>query len=109
VYHRAPMRTRVGWVLGALGGLAAYRAWSLRRGRRGLSAVKQSGADPRAEELRRRLDESRAIVEERDEFEAGETTVDRAEPTLSGLDDRRRQVHEQGRATVERMRPPSDR
>jgi hypothetical protein len=103
------MRSRLGWVLGALGGLAAYRAWSLRRGRRGPSAVQQSGPDPRAEELRRRLDESRAIVEERDEFEAGETPIDRAESTLSGLDDRRRQVHEQGRAAAERMRAPSDR
>jgi hypothetical protein len=61
--------------------------------------------DPRAEELRRRIAESRAIVEERDEFEQAETTVDRADPDI---DVRRRSVHEHGRATVDEMRgPPS--
>ena len=37
-------------------------------------------ADPRADELRRKLAEARTIVEEREEFEAAETPVDRAEP-----------------------------
>jgi hypothetical protein len=56
--------------------------------------------DPRADELRRRIAESRALVEERDEFEQAETTVDRADPDV---DDRRRSVHEQGRAAVDEM------
>jgi hypothetical protein len=60
--------------------------------------------DPRAAELRRRLDESRALVDERDEFEAGETSIDRAEPAASNLDERRRLVHEHGRGAVEAMR-----
>ena len=60
--------------------------------------------DPRAEELRRRLAESRSIVEERDEFEAAELTVDRAEPAPEDPESRRRSVHETGRATIEQMR-----
>ncbi len=37
--------------------------------------------DP-ASELRHKLDESRAITQERDEFEAGEVPVDQAEPGI---------------------------
>jgi hypothetical protein len=61
-------------------------------------------ADPRAEELRRKLDESRSLVDERDEFEGAELTVDRAEPAPEDPESRRRAVHEQGREAVERMR-----
>jgi MYXO-CTERM domain-containing protein len=63
-----------------------------------------SGLDPRAEELRRKLEESRSIVEERDEFEAAEVTVDLAEPAPEDPESRRRAVHDAGRATVDRMR-----
>ena len=62
-----------------------------------------SAPDPRADELRRKLAESRSIVEERDEFEAAEVTVDRTEPAPDP-ESRRRAVHDAGRATVERMR-----
>jgi hypothetical protein len=60
--------------------------------------------DPRAEELRRKLAESRTIVEERDEFEGAELTVDLAEPAPEDPESRRRTVHESARATVEQMR-----
>ncbi len=63
-----------------------------------------SGLDPRADELRRKLAESRSILEERDEFEAAEVTVDLAEPAPEDPESRRRAVHDAGRATVERMR-----
>ena len=59
--------------------------------------------DPRAEELRRKLAESRTIVEEREEFEAAETTVDEVQP-LEDPETRRRAVHESARATAEQMR-----
>jgi hypothetical protein len=62
------------------------------------------GLDPRADELRRKLAESRSIVEERDEFEAAEVPVDLAEPAPVDPESRRRAVHDAGRATVERMR-----
>jgi hypothetical protein len=61
-------------------------------------------ADPRAEELRRKLDESRSLVEERDEFEGAELTVDRAEPAPEDPESRRRAVHDSARETVQQMR-----
>ncbi|MDQ2967465.1 MAG: hypothetical protein M3R37_04000 [Actinomycetota bacterium] len=63
-----------------------------------------TGPDPRADELRRKLAESRSIVEEREEFEAAEVTVDLAQPAPEDPESRRRAVHDAGRATVERMR-----
>jgi len=65
---------------------------------------REPAADPRADELRRKLDESRSIVEERDEFEGGELTVDLAEPAPEDPESRRRGVHDSARATVEQMR-----
>jgi hypothetical protein len=59
--------------------------------------------DTRAEELRRKLAESRAIVDERDDFEAAETPVDVVEAP-GDPEVRRRAVHEAGRAAAERMR-----
>jgi hypothetical protein len=73
-------------------GAAVYRKL---RGRR-----RSPEPDP-AVELRRKLDESRTIVEERDEFESAETPVDQAEP---GPDDRRRAVHDQARSAIDEMR-----
>lgn len=86
------MRARTAWI-GAIGVAAAAAYRSLRRRK---SAPAE---DPRAEELRRKLDESRAVVDEREEFESAETPVDEAE-----VDDRRRAVHERGRAAAEQMR-----
>jgi hypothetical protein len=60
--------------------------------------------DPRASELRRKLAESRSIVEEREEFEAAELTVDQVESVPEDPEARRRAVHEAGRTTVDRMR-----
>jgi hypothetical protein len=82
--------------LAALLGFAAF-ARRLRRRRSETPSV-----DP-AEELRRKLDESRSIVSEREEFEEAETPVDQAQPP-AGVDERRRQVHEQGRQAVDEMR-----
>ena len=59
--------------------------------------------DPRADELRRKLDESRTVVDEREEFEAGETPVDQADPDAP-VEDRRNAVHERGKAAAEQMR-----
>jgi hypothetical protein len=91
------MRARTAW-LGAIGVAGAAVLRSLRR----KPATVGPAPDPRAEELRQRIDESRALVDERDEFESAETPVDQAE-----VDDRRRAVHERGREAVERMRGDS--
>jgi len=84
------------WLLGALALFGFLR-------RRREPAVEAPG-DPRAEELRRKLAESRTIVEERDEFEGAELTVDLAEPAPEDPESRRRTVHDSARATVEQMR-----
>ena len=86
------MRRPWAWAAGAFAGL-------LRRRR-----VPAVAVDPRAEGLRQKLAESRSIVEERDEFEGGEVTVDAAEPAPEDPESRRRAVHESARATVEQMR-----
>jgi hypothetical protein len=92
------MRSRIALIAGAAVGTAgvAYRA--LRRGKR------DSAADPRADALRRKLDESKPLVSERDEFETHETAVDEVEPAT--LDEKRTAVHERGRAAVDEMRQP---
>ena len=89
------MKRPLAWLLGAA---AVFGFWR----RRHEPAV--STTDPRAEELRRKLDESRSIVEERDEFERAELTVDRAEPAPEDPESRRRAVHESARAAAEQMR-----
>ncbi|MDX6408763.1 MAG: hypothetical protein QOE13_1834 [Gaiellaceae bacterium] len=88
------MKHRLAWLLG---GFALFGF--LRRRHEAPAEL-----DPRADELRRKLAESRAMVEERDEFEAAEVTVDLAEPAPADPESRRRAVHEAGRATLERMR-----
>jgi hypothetical protein len=70
----------------------------------GLLRRRRGQVDPRAEELRRKLEESRSLVEERDEFEGGEVTVDLAEPAPEDPASRRRAVYDSARATVEEMR-----
>jgi MYXO-CTERM domain-containing protein len=89
----AAMKRPLAWMLGG------FAVFGFLRRRREVP----SGPDPRADELRRKLAESRSIVEERDEFEAAEVTVDRAEPAEDPAS-RRRAVHDAGRAAVERMR-----
>ena len=99
------MRRLLTLLSGAIAGFGLYR---LLAGRRQAPVYEgppepEPGDDPRAEELRRRLAEARTIVEEREEFEAAETPVDRAEPAPE-VDERRRRVHDEGRRTAERMR-----
>ena len=88
------MKRPLAWLLGG------FALFGFLRRRREPAA----DSDPRAEELRRKLEESRSIVQERDEFEVGETPVDQAEPTPVDPAQRRRDVHEEGRAAVEQMR-----
>jgi hypothetical protein len=89
---------RLALLLGALG-LAGvlYRL----AGRRAASPPLAPARDP-ADELRRKLAESREVLEEREEFESAETPVDRAEPAPD-VDERRRRVYEEARAAARRM------
>lgn len=95
------MRRLVGWIGGAVGGITAYRL--LRRQPQDAPA----GPDTRADELREKLAESRAaepvVVEE---SEAAEPVAEEEPPTEpDSPEERRRQVHEEGRAALDEMRP----
>lgn len=85
------MSKRLLWLAAPLGVAAGIARRMRRRGR------SEEAPDPRAEQLRRRLDESREIVSEREEFESGETPVD-------SVEDRRRGVHERGREAIDEIR-----
>jgi len=92
------MRRFIAGIVCGAGALFAFR-WRLRRRRRGEPAVE----DP-AEELKRKLEESRTTES------APEPAVEPATPpepsaAEAGLDERRREVHERGRAAIDRMRP----
>jgi hypothetical protein len=97
------VRARTAWLAGAAGAaIAVYRR--MRR-----APAPAPVEDPRAAELRQKLDESRTLVDEREEFESAEKPVDEVEADASP-EDRRRAVHERGRAAAEKMRgsPPAE-
>jgi hypothetical protein len=85
------MRRLLGWIAGAMGGVAAYR-WLRRRPR---VAAEHMPAEPdgRADELREKLAETR-------EAEPGPEP----EPEPESPEDRRRRVHEEGRAALDDMK-----
>ncbi len=92
------MRHSSVWLLGGFALLGFLRR------RRGSPTPPADELDPRADELRRKLAESRAIVDEREEFEAAEPTVDRTEHAPEAPERRRQAVHEAGQSLAERMR-----
>ena len=95
------MRRLTAWLAGAAGGAAAFRLLR-RRSRGGALPVptpapeSAAGTDPRANELRAKLDEARR--------EPAAEPAGEAEPDTSP-EERRRRVHEQGRAALDEMRP----
>jgi hypothetical protein len=90
------MRSRLAWMVAGFGLAAAAASRFLRR----RAPVAPKEGDRRADELRQRIAESRAVVDERDAFEEAETPVDEAPDPQA----RRREVHERGRAAIDRMR-----
>ena len=85
------MDRRFAW-LGAAAG--AFAVWHWRRRR-------QPNVEPDpATTLRAKLEESRAVADERDQFEERETPVDEA----ADPDARRRSVHEDARARMDELR-----
>jgi hypothetical protein len=97
------VKARTAWLAGAAG--AAIAAWHKLRRPQPLPPPPAPVEDPRAEELRQKLEESRAVVDAPEEFDSAETTVDQAEPV--DVTDRRSAVHERGRAAAEEMRRQS--
>jgi hypothetical protein len=96
---------RLGWFVAGFGVAAAAAARLFRRPAAPSApppvAVPEP-PDPRADELRQRIAESRDVVDARDEFEEAETPVDEADPN-----ERRRAVHERAREAADRMRGDS--
>jgi hypothetical protein len=98
--------------LAFLGGIAVGLAalWRMIR-RRPPGWVEMEPVDPRAEELRRKIDESQPVVVDREEFEAAETPVDAVDVPVESSGDpaeRRKAVHAEGRSVVDRMQRPTD-
>jgi hypothetical protein len=97
------VRGRLAFLGAATAAVGAVAARFLRR--RG-----PDGPDPRAGALRERLEESRAVVTAREEFEAAETPVDEVKPVADAeqrrpdVDERRRDIHDRARTTGEEMR-----
>jgi hypothetical protein len=94
------MRRLLKWIGGAVGGIAAYRF--VRRQEASLQTAPGAAPpepDARAEELRAKLAESRAP-----EPAAVEEPAAEPEPEPESPEDRRRRVHEEGRATLDEMR-----
>jgi hypothetical protein len=80
-----------------------------RRGRRSPETPTAPAEDARAEELRRKLEESRTVAEEQHEQAAEpETPVDEAPdpepPADPSVEERRAAVHERARAAADEMR-----
>ena len=108
------MRRTLAWIGGAFGAAAFVRLLRRRRtDAEPTSFAPRTGADP-ADDLRRRLAEARAAPDDRDDFDAAEgVPVDQAEPAAggkgeAGVEERRRAVHERGRAALEGMRGADD-
>jgi hypothetical protein len=94
-----PVKARTAWLAGAAG--AAIAAW--RRFRPAPEPVQAPAEDPRAEELRRKLEESRTVAEEQhEEAASAETPVDEVDD--ASVEDRRAAVHERARSAADEMR-----
>jgi hypothetical protein len=91
------VKARTAWLAGAAGAaIAAYRKL-----RPAPASPPAPVEDPRAEELRQKLEESRTVAEEQHEEVAAsaETPVDEAD-----VESRRAAVHERARAAADEMR-----
>ena len=89
------MRRFLDWLGGAVWGVVAYSLWKRRRKPAPATAPESGEPDDRAEELRAKLAESRAS-DEPSPAEPGESP--------ESVEERRRRVHEEGRAAIDEMR-----
>jgi hypothetical protein len=91
------VKARTAWLAGAAGAaIAVYRKL-----RPAPAPAPAPAEDPRADELRRKLEESRTVAEEQHEEVAAsaETPVDEAD-----VESRRAAVHERARSAADEMR-----
>jgi hypothetical protein len=92
------MDRRFAWLGAAAGALMVWQ-WRWRWRRRNPEPEPHADEDP-AESLRAKLEESRAVADERERFEERETPVDQAPDP----EERRRSVHEEARARLDELR-----
>jgi hypothetical protein len=100
------VRRLTAWIGGTLGGITAYR-FLRRRHAAPAGAIGEAPAEPddRADELRARLAESRAAGPVAAEPPPVEAEVEESpEPEPESPDERRRRVHEEGRAALDDMK-----
>ena len=94
------MRKLLKWIVVTIG-IAALVRWFRRRGAENetdVIAPSQPAADDPADELRRKLAETREADEPEEAPETPDATVE----------ERRADVHEQGRATLDEMKPSDE-
>lgn len=104
------MRRLFAWIGGTVGGIAAYRF--VRRQEASLQTSPEAATqehDARAEELRAKLAESRAsepvtVEEPAVEPEPEADLEPEPGPEPESPEDRRRRIHEEGRAALDEMR-----
>ena len=94
------MRRLTAWIGGAAAGIVAYRL--LRRRPRAAAEPISVEPDERADELREKLAESREAEGAAEPVVEEESTE---EPEPESPDDRRRRVHDEGRAALDEMKP----
>jgi hypothetical protein len=97
------MRRLTAWIAGVAGGIAAYRFFRRHPQPEPAPSPEPADADARADELRAKLAESRTaepVVEE-----APPEPVAEEEPAAEpeSPEERRRRVHEEGRAALDEM------
>jgi hypothetical protein len=91
------------WIAGILSGVVAYHFWKRRQKPAPAAAPPVADeSDDRAEELRTKLAEARA-GDEPEPVEQSEQP-EPSEPPAESLEERRRRVHEEGRAAIDEMR-----
>ena len=91
------VRKLLKWIVVTIG-IAALVRWFRRRGAEPAVTAPLQPADDPAEELRRKLAETREADEPEEAPETPDATVE----------ERRADVHEQGRATLDEMKPPDE-
>jgi len=92
------MRKLLKWIIVTIGIAALVRWYKRRDADASVVAPAEPAADDPAEELRRKLAESRDPDEAAEPSETPEATVD----------ERREDVHEQGRAALDEMKPSGE-
>jgi hypothetical protein len=104
------VRRLVGWIGGAVGGITAYRLWRRRPqvaaepSPETVPAPEPTEPDARAEELRAKLAESRVAEPGPEEAAPEPVAEEKLAVEPESPEDRRRQVHEEGRAAVDEMK-----